>query len=294
MRKGESMEIYTLEKQHEALYQEFQQICIRNRTKMIGQMVGFIQNIYQDSGLNIAVVGASGGVDSSLTATLATLALGPENVLLVKLPYLGLTNVVSSQYVDLLARTLEIPRKNIFEIVINKATDASLAQLRDAGFILTDLDIGNAMARERMKMLFGIARVRGGMVLDTCNLTEILLGYLTKFGDGASDLNPIGSLFKTWVWILAEYAGVPNEIVRRIPTAELSSGQTDEGDLGISYQASDMILWLCYGCGLHLPQKKEELTGKYNFPPQIIENVIQKVRRNRHKSSPTPVCKIKL
>lgn len=279
-----------MEKQHEKLYQELQQICVRNKEKILTQMVNFIRSRYQNSGLNTAIVGTSGGVDSSLTVALAALALGPERVLLVKLPYEGLTSSESSRYVDLLASVLGIPGKNVFEIAINKATDASLTQLRDTGFDLTDLDIGNAMARERMKMLFGIARVRGGMVLDTCNLTEILLGYLTKFGDGASDLNPVGNIFKTWVWILAEHVGVPDEIVQRIPTAELSAGQTDEGDLGISYQAADMILWLRYG--QKVPCLKEQLTEKYNFPSQIIESVERKVIRNRHKSSPTPVCEI--
>lgn len=285
------MEIYTLEKQHEDLYQEFQQVCIRNKEKMITQMVNFIRDRYRDSGLKFAVVGASGGVDSSLTAMLATLALGPENVLLVKLPYMGLTSCESSQYVDFLAGACAISRDNVFEIAIDRATNESLAQLRNAGFELTSLDVGNAMARERMKMLFAIARVRGGMVLDTCNFTEILLGYLTKFGDGASDLNPVGSLFKTWVWILADYTGIPDEIVRRVPTAELSADQTDEGDLGIAYPATDIILWLRYG--QKIPCLKEQLTGKYNFPPKIVEIIERKVIRNRHKSSPTPVCDIK-
>lgn len=286
------MEIYTLEKQHEELYEEFRQICIINREKIITRMVSFIRNIYEDSGLNTAIVGASGGVDSSLTATLATMALGPENILLVKLPYEGLTSGESSQYVDLLARACAIPGRNIFEIAINKAVDASLVQLRNAGFELADLDIGNAMARERMKMLFAIARVRRGMVLDTCNLTEILLGYLTKFGDGASDLNPVGNIFKTWVWILADYAGVPDKIVQRIPTAELSADQTDESDLGVAYPAADLILWLRYG--KKIPCLKEDLTGRYSFPLRIVDTLERKVRMNRHKSSPTPVCEIKL
>lgn len=286
------MEIYTLEKKHEGLYEEFRRICIINKQNMTAQMVCFIRNRYKDSGLKTAIVGASGGVDSSLTAMLATLALGPENVLLVKLPYRGLTSDESSQYVDLLARACAITRDNVFEIPINVATDASIVQLRDAGFDLTPLEVGNAMARERMKMLFAIAKIRSGMVLDTCNLTEILLGYLTKFGDGASDLNPVGNLFKTWVWILADYVGVPDEIVKRTPTAELSAGQSDEGDLGLSYQVADMILWLRYG--KKIPCLEEQLTGKYGFPPQIVDVIERRVRTNRHKSSPTPVCEIKI
>lgn len=284
------MGIYMLEEQHEKLYRELQDICEMNKEKMIGQMVNFIRYRFKKTRQKAAVIGASGGVDSSLTAKLAVLALGPKNVLLVKLPYDGLTSKESSDYVDLLAKACGIPERNVSEVSIKSSTDCSLEELRNKGFDLASVDMGNMMARERMKMLFAIARIKGGMVLDTCNFTEIMLGYLTKFGDGASDLNAVWSLYKTWVWILASYMGVPEQIVRRVPIAELCAGQTDESDLGISYPVADTILWMRYARKI----SKRKLVCEYKFPKKVIEIVEKRVKISKHKSSPTPVCWIKL
>lgn len=282
------MGIYMLEKQHERLLRQLKHRCEMRRDEMIGQIVEFIRERFRKSGQKIAVIGASGGVDSSLTAWLAVMALGAENVLLVKLPYEGLTSDESSAYVDLLAKALGMPKRNVVEVSIKKSTDASIEELKDQGFILESVDEGNMMARQRMNKLFAIARLRRGMVLDTCNFTEILLGYLTKFGDGASDLNPIGTLYKTWVLMLAEYLGVPNVIVMRKPTAELRVGQTDEDDLEMRYAVADVILWLHFGLKVPFAQ----IVTDYGFPAPVVEMLEERIEKNEHKRVPTPLCVI--
>ncbi len=284
--------MYKLGKKQKALHKEMREIGVKNKKRIINDILSFIKHQQEKPRLRrpIAVIGISGGVDSALTAALAVKALGKENIFAVKLPYLGLTSRESFVYADSLVNSLALPKENVFEIPINEPVDDTLKLLEAAGIKLDDVRIGNVMARQRMNILYAIAGAKNGMVLDTCNKTEILLGYFTRYGDGASDYNPIGGLYKTWVLGLAEYLGVPKEIVQRIPTAELAEGQTDENDLGISYEAADLLLWL-------LCDKKvsvEDLARNYCYPREIVRMTVKRVETNRFKSELPPVCKIEL
>ena len=192
-------------------------------------------------GFTRGVVGLSGGVDSALVATLAARALGPQNVIGLRLPY-RTSGRDSLEHAELVARSTGI---RLETIDISGAVDAYLAA--------ADRDVsaarrGNVAARMRMIALFDLSAKHGALPLGTGNKTERLMGYFTWHGDDAPPVNPLGDLYKTQVWAVARHAGVPEVIVSKPATADLVAGQTDEGDLGITYERLDRILhWLLHG-----------------------------------------------
>lgn len=183
-----------------------------------------------------AVLGLSGGVDSAVVAFLCARALGPDNVHCIRMPYRSSSpdSLADAQAViDALgcrSRTIEI-------------TDAVDGYLR----FEPDADgrrRGNIMARTRMLVLFDQSAKLGALPIGTGNKTERLMGYFTWHADDSPPLNPIGDLFKTQVWQLAAYLGVPQRVIAKAPSADLEADQTDEGDLGITYPQADRILAL--------------------------------------------------
>lgn len=186
------------------------------------------------------VVGLSGGVDSAVTAFLAARALGAENVLALRLPY-RTSSPDSLVHAQLVVDALGVPSRTID---ISDAVDGFLAQAPEADGTRR----GNVMARTRMIALFDQSAALGGVPLGTGNKTERLFGYFTWHADDSPPINPLGDLFKTQVWALARHLGVPDVIVDKPASADLISGQTDEGDFGISYAKADQILnWLVSG-----------------------------------------------
>ena len=192
-------------------------------------------------GFGQAVVGLSGGVDSALVATLAARALGAEHVIGLRLPY-RTSSRDSLEHAELVARSTGI---RLETIDISGAVDGYLAAA-DANADATRR--GNVAARVRMIALFDLSAKHGALPLGTGNKTERLMGYFTWHGDDSPPVNPLGDLFKTQVWAVARHAGVPQAIVTKPATADLVEGQTDEGDLGITYARLDQILhWLLHG-----------------------------------------------
>ena len=193
------------------------------------------------------VIGLSGGVDSSLVACLAAEALGPSNVLGVRMPY-RTSSPESLAHAQLVIDQLGIPS---ITIDISPAVDGLAAAITKAGRDGRDIQpgrLGNIMARSRMITLFDLSAAHGALPLGTGNKTERLLGYFTWHADDSPPVNPIGDLFKTQVWALARHLGVPDVIVSKPATADLIKGQTDEGDFGISYPRADAILhWILLG-----------------------------------------------
>lgn len=181
------------------------------------------------------VVGLSGGVDSALTAFLAVEALGKENVIGVRMPY-RTSSPESLEHAQLVSDRLGIATQTID---ISAAVDGYLKQIGEAD----PHRLGNIMARERMIVLFDLSAAHKALPLGTSNKSERLLGYFTWHGDDAPPVNPLGDLFKTQVWELARHVGVPEAIVGKPATADLIKGQTDEGDLGVSYAVADRILY---------------------------------------------------
>lgn len=185
-------------------------------------------------GFEKAVIGLSGGVDSALVAYLAAEALGPENVTAVRMPY-RTSSAESLEHAQLVIDALGVESRTVD---ISAAVDGMVAAIGD-----TDpARKGNIMARCRMIVLFDLSAKLKALPLGTGNKSERLLGYFTWHADDSPPVNPIGDLYKTQVWALARYVGVPPEIVDKPATADLIHGQTDEADLGVSYARGDRIL----------------------------------------------------
>ena len=203
-------------------------------------LIRFLRDEMGRRGFGKAVVGLSGGVDSAVTAFLAARALGPENVLGVRLPY-RTSSPDSLAHAQLVIDRLGIPTRTID---LSAAADGYLALEPTADGTRR----GNVIARLRMIALFDLSAAIGGVPLGTGNKTERLFGYFTWHADDSPPLNPLGDLFKTQVWALARHLGVPDEIVTKPATADLVAGQTDEADFGIAYARADTILnWLLWG-----------------------------------------------
>ena len=182
------------------------------------------------------VLGLSGGLDSATVAYLAVGALGPDRVWPLLLPY-RTSSAASAADAHLIADMLQLP---LTVLDVTPQIEDYFREIRQH----TPLRIGNKVARERMSILYDQAKARGALVLGTGNRSERLLGYTTLWGDMACDLAPLGSLYKTQVRQLAVALGVPAQIVDKVPTADLWPGQTDEAELGISYQRADELLHL--------------------------------------------------
>ncbi len=205
-----------------------------------GWLVSFLREEFERRGFEKAVLGLSGGVDSAVTAFLSAQALGPENVVAVRMPY-RTSNPDSSAHAQLAIDQLKIQSRTID---ISPAVDGYLAKEPDAD----PGRRGNVMARERMIVLFDQSAKFHALPVGTGNKTERLLGYFTWHADDSPPINPLGDLFKTQVWQLARFLGVPDVIVSKPASADLIEGQTDEGDFGISYAEADEILnWLVSG-----------------------------------------------
>lgn len=199
-------------------------------------LVELIRNEFLKVGVKRAVVGLSGGVDSSLSAALAAEALGGDNVLAVMMPY-RLSNPES------LADARDVAQKFALQelmVDITPQIDAYFERFPKAD----SRRRGNKMARERMTILYDQSAAFNGLVLGTSNKSELLLGYGTLYGDMASAVNPLGDLYKTQVWALAAEIGVGQRIVAKQPSADLWVGQTDEAELGFGYRQVDELLFL--------------------------------------------------
>ena len=197
-------------------------------------LITFIREEVHRRGFSKGVLGLSGGVDSAVTAYLAARALGPENVIAVCLPY-RTSSADSLAHANLVIEALGIEGRTLD---ISPAVDGYLTQEPDADATRR----GNIMARMRMISLFDLSARHRALPLGTGNKTERLFGYVTWHADDSPPINPLGDLFKTQVWALARYLGVPEAIVGKPASADLVKGQTDEGDLGISYAKADRIL----------------------------------------------------
>ena len=203
-------------------------------------LVQFIRDEMARRGFTKAVVGLSGGVDSAVTACLATRALGKQNVIAVRMPYRA-SSPDSLAHAQLVIDQLGIESRTVD---ISAAVDGYLTQEPDADSARR----GNVMARTRMIVLFDLSAKHHALPLGTGNKTERLFGYFTWHADDSPPVNPLGDLYKTQIWALARHLGVPDAIVTKPATADLIKGQTDEGDFGISYAKADVILnWLLHG-----------------------------------------------
>ena len=198
--------------------------------------------MFGKGGYTNAVIGLSGGIDSATSCTLAIQALGPTHIYPVLLPY-GKLNNQETKDAQMMTKWLKIPEKHVRTVDIQPMVDA-LVQTIDSA--MDEGRRGNIMARMRMMVLYDLAKAMPALVVGTENKTEHLLGYYTRFGDEASDIEPLRHLYKTQVYELARHLDVPKKILTKPPTAGLWEGQTDEGEFGFTYKDADSILSLFF------------------------------------------------
>ncbi len=242
-------------------------------------LVEFLRTEIQRAGFSHGVIGLSGGVDSALACYLAAEALGPENVLAVRMPY-KTSAPESYEHAELVVRATGVQEKTL---PVTPMADALFELVPDAGSIRR----GNVFARLRMILLYDQSAEFQGLVVGTGNKTEILLGYTTLYGDSACALNPLGDLYKTQIRQLARAVGVPEVILAKPPSADLWAGQTDEGELGFTYEQVDRLLLLLVD-GRYSPQACVEA----GFSAKLVEQVIERIRRNQYKRLPPPIAKL--
>jgi len=236
----------------------------------------FVQDYLKKSGRKRVVLGLSGGLDSATAAFLAQEALGSKNVIALILPFRTSSKQDADDALDL-CRILNIKCK---VLDISPMVDAYLQQFPPASCQRR----GNKMARERMSILYDWAAYHQALVLGTSNRTELLLGYFTKYGDGAADLEPLGNLYKTEVKQLAHSLGIPAKIIGKTPSAGLWKGQTDEKELGFSYALLDSLLY-------HLVDKKYNLSElvEAGFDRNQIQIIRERIENNKHKRNLPPI-----
>lgn len=246
-----------------------------NTIKESSKIVQFIKKTLQDNGFSKCIIGLSGGLDSSTCLMLAVQALGPKNVLVVKLPYAKQDMSDANTMIKL----CKIPSSNVYEINIKPILDQYHSTIQPFSHsAISNLRHGNLMARTRMTILYDLAKANNTLVCGTENKTENLLGYFTLFGDQACDFAPIKHLYKTQVRALAQYLKIPKNIILKPPTAGLWSGQTDEKELGFTYQEADEILYLLFDKKM----KVNELIKK-GFAKNLILKVLTRLKNNIYK-----------
>jgi len=242
-------------------------------------LAAFLAEELRASGLGGYVVGLSGGIDSAVAAALALRAVGAGRLTALALP--GPTSA---------PETLEHARAVAESLGLVLATVDLGAPARELATVLAAgedrIRYGNLLARLRMIALFDRARQLPALVLGTSNKSEILLGYSTLFGDSACSVNPLGDVWKTHVFRLAEQLGLPAFLLHKPPSADLWAGQTDAGELGFDYAEADPVLYWHHEQGLD----RAALVAA-GFAPALVDRVLYGYRRSRFKWRPTVVAR---
>lgn len=245
-------------------------------------LTSFIHDETTKFGIRKLVVGLSGGIDSALSAYLGARALGPENVLAVMMPY-KTSSQESLTDARLVIDALGLPSTRLD---VTEAADAFFARDPEMGRMRR----GNVMARLRMITLYDQSEAWGpALVLGTSNKTESLVGYTTLFGDSAAAIQPIADLYKTQVRQLAAALGVPRPIVDKPPSADLWPGQTDEQEMGFTYQELDQVLFLLVDA-----RRAVDEVIAHGWPAAFVREVWRRVARASYKRRMPPVAKVSL
>ena len=242
------------------------------------RIVSFIADVVDDAGAEGAVLGLSGGIDSTLTAHLAVEALGTEGLHGITMPSeVNDPDVMSDA--ERVAEELGIA----YDVVeIQPIADAVFEAFPDAAE--NRMAKGNVFVRTRAVLNYFVANAENRVVLGTGNRAEAMTGYFTKYGDQAVDCNPIGNLYKMQVRQLAAHVGVPRDLVMQEPTAGMWEGQTDAEEMGLDYDTVDAVLAVHVDGGLSRDATAREL----DVSPEAIDRVVELYERSAHKRSMPP------
>ena len=239
----------------------------------------FLFNELRKFGFNSVVLGLSGGIDSAVVCELAVRALGREHVLGLMMPYAS-SSPESLEHAGLMIQKLGIQAE---EMPVTPVVDAFFSAVPPD----QRLRRGNIMARTRMILLYDVSARDGRLVTGTSNKTELLLGYGTMFGDMASAINPIGDLYKTQIRGLARHLDIPEPLIVKAPSADLWEGQSDEDDLGFSYESVDLLLFMM----LEKRMDKQAILDEGIEEP-FYDRVRKMVVRNQYKRMMPVIAKI--
>ena len=234
----------------------------------MGQVEQMIRYAYWNSGCKGIVIGVSGGVDSAVAASFCCRAIGPDNVLGLSLPS-AVSNKRDCEDARMLCTKLGMEHRII-------SIEPMLAGFRQMpGFTASPYLLGNLMARIRMAVLYYHANLDHRLVCGTSNRSEYMLGYCTKFGDNAADIQPVLHLYKSDIYVMAKELGIPEPIIKKAPSAGLWEGQSDEGEIGLSYDQIDTAL---------------RALESNNWQPANAteEKVLALVRKSGHKRAGAP------
>lgn len=246
-----------------------------NERKTADVICGFLKKEFKERQKTSAVLGISGGLDSATAAFLCRKA-GLDLYLI----YLPCGNFAKKEKVAKIVKALNLPRNRFFEIDIAPIVDIEVREMKKK-IDLNKIAVGNIMARTRMNVLYAFAGELNGLVVGTGNLSEYLLGYFTRYGDEASDVAPIRGLFKTQIYKLAEFLKIPADIIGQIPSAELWEGQTDEEELGFSYEEADPILELAR-------VKKHSKIKELGFNKNLADKILKRMAETEYKRELIP------
>ena len=242
-------------------------------------LVSFLREEVGVAGLSRAVIGLSGGIDSAVSAALAARAFGPSEVLCVMMPY-RTSNPDSLADARRVAEGLGVETR---QVDISPMVDGYV----DGECVTDPTRRGNVMARCRMTVLYDLSVDWGGLVIGTSNKTEMLLGYSTQWGDAAHAVNPLGDLYKHQVYQLARHLELPDEVIDKPPSADLFEGQTDEAELGFSYEQADLLLYEMVDRRLG----PAELVAA-GFDEKLVRDVVGRVVRYQYKRLPPVIAKL--
>lgn len=242
-------------------------------------LVQFLRHELQRFGFRKAVLNLSGGVDSSLSCFLTAEAMGPDNVLVLLLPYRS-SAPESAAHAEQVVALTGVQSKTMD---ITPMVEPYFEQHPE----ISDVRRGNVMARMRMIALYDHSVVWNGLPIGTSNKTELLLGYGTLFGDMACAVNPLGDLYKTQVRQMARAVGVPEAIIQKPPSADLWVGQTDEGELGFAYAEVDKLLYLLVDERYTADEAIAE-----GFDAQFVTTVVRRVQAFQFKRMPPIIAKV--
>ena len=250
------------------------------------EIMNFIKKETESRKSNGVVLGISGGIDSTVLAFLATRAIGPENVKGLILPDETVTPANDIEDAIRICTDLKIDSE---KISINKPKNSFLEIIKYTNNILLT---GNLVARVRMCVLYYYSGLMGRLVLGSSNKTELMLGYFTKFGDGAADLLPLGDIYKTQLFGLAKYLEIPGSVIDKKSSARLWANQFTEDELGLPFNQLDKILQF-FESSNNVHYDRQALSDEFpGSSIEIIEEVQFRMKNNQHKLTFPPVCKI--
>ncbi|MCY3572702.1 MAG: NAD+ synthase [Chloroflexi bacterium] len=242
-------------------------------------LTGFIRDSVTKAGMKRAVIGLSGGIDSAVSAYLAAGALGAEQVLALRMPY-KTSSADSLEHAEAVIEDLCLPS---LTLPISAMADPLIERFPE----MSRLRRGNIMARLRMITLYDQSMAWSGLVMGTSNKTEFLLGYSTIYGDSGVALHPIADLYKAQVRQLARHLGIPEAIINKAPSADLWAGQTDEDELGFTYDQADAVLYLLVDERYTVDEVAAE-----GFPRDFVLQIWERVKANHYKRTMPNIAKL--